>query len=347
MKVLMTVDTVGGVFTYAAELARALRAGGADVVLATMGAPLHAGQRAALGDVTVHESSFRLEWMDEPWDDVAAAGDWLLELADHERPDVVHLNGYAHAALEFRAPCVVVGHSCVCSWWRAVLGEEAPEEWSRYRAEVGRGLRAADGVVAVTQAMLDELTALYGARGSVIHNGSAAASSSPDKQPLVLGAGRLWDPAKNLAGLDAAAAGLAWPVVVAGELGTATAAHAATTGYLPPRELAALRSRAAIFAAPARYEPFGLAILEAARDRCALVLADIPSLRELWDGAAVFVDPTDPAALHDALTALIDDPARLDRLAAAAQERSSYYTVEAAARAYRDLYDRVATGVPA
>ena len=39
----------------------------------------------------------------------------------------------------------------------------------------------------------------------------------------------------------------------------------------------------------ARYEPFGLAVLEAAQAGMRLVLSDIPSFRELWDGAATFV----------------------------------------------------------
>jgi glycosyltransferase involved in cell wall biosynthesis len=124
-------------------------------------------------------------------------------------------------------------------------------------------------------------------------------------------------------------------------------AHASASGHLPAAELAALRRRAAIFAAPARYEPFGLAILEAARDRCALVLGDIPSLRELWDGAARFVDPGDSRALHDALAELAAEGAERERLARAAQERSSRYTTASCAAAYRALYDRVATRVPA
>jgi glycogen synthase len=347
MKVLMTADTVGGVFTYAAELAPALRAEGAEVVLATMGAPLRDDQRAALGDVEVHESAFRLEWMDDPWADVAAAGEWLLALEARERPDVVHLNGYAHAALGWRAPCVVVAHSCVCSWWRAVLGEEAPAGWDRYRDEVARGLRAADAVVAVSAALLDEVRELYGVGGSVVHNGSAHPASSPAKGPLVLGAGRLWDAGKNLAALDAAAEGLAWPVVVAGDLGAAAPAHASAAGHLPAGALAALRRRAAVFAAPARYEPFGLAILEAARDRCALVLGDIASLREVWGDAALYVDPDDDRALHGALAELARDAGLRERLAAAAQRRSARYTVQAAARAYGERYHRVAAGVPA
>ena len=45
---------------------------------------------------------------------------------------------------------------------------------------------------------------------------------------------------------------------------------------------------ASIFLHPAFYEPCGLSVLEAARCRCCLVLSDIPSLRELWEGAAIF-----------------------------------------------------------
>ena len=55
---------------------------------------------------------------------------------------------------------------------------------------------------------------------------------------------------------------------------------------------------AAIYALPARYEPFRLEVLEAAAPGCALVLGDIASLRELWDGAALFVAPDDDRALR-------------------------------------------------
>jgi glycosyltransferase involved in cell wall biosynthesis len=65
--------------------------------------------------------------------------------------------------------------------------------------------------------------------------------------------------------------------------------------------------RASIYALPARYEPFGLSALEAALAGCALVLGDIPSLRELWRDAALFVDPDDHERLTHTLQRLIDD----------------------------------------
>ena len=62
-------------------------------------------------------------------------------------------------------------------------------------------------------------------------------------------------------------------------------------------------ARAAIYALPAHYEPFGLSILEAAMSGCALVLGDIPSLREIWGDAAVFVHPDNRDAVARCLAA--------------------------------------------
>jgi hypothetical protein len=80
--VLMTADPIGGVWNYALDLSRELRQLGVDVALATMGKVLSSGQAAEasrLTNVTVFESTFKLEWMDDPWADVDAAGEWLLE----------------------------------------------------------------------------------------------------------------------------------------------------------------------------------------------------------------------------------------------------------------------------
>ena len=350
MKILISTDTVGGVLTYTVELAAALEAAGDEVVVATMGPRLRRAQREAL-PARVHESGFRLEWMDDPWDDVEAAGEWLLALEGEERPDVVHLCSYAHAALPFRAPKALVAHSDVLSWWRAVHGSEAPAEWSRYREEMAAGLSAADAVVAPTAAMLAELEQdhpLDPGRTRVIHNGSA--TPPPDRatssKGFVLGSGRFWDAAKNLAALDAAAAGLAWPVVVAGDLGEDPAPrHARGIGVLDRAALAELRRQAAIYAAPAVYEPFGLGILEAAGDGCALVLGDIPSLRELWEDAAIFVDPRDPDGLREVLACLIDAPQVREDLAARAAQRAAQYSIERTAAAYRALYRRLTAKV--
>ena len=118
----------------------------------------------------------------------------------------------------------------------------------------------------------------------------------------------------------------------------ASPAHVTVLGELGAAELG---RRASVFAAPALYEPFGLAILEAARDSCALVLGDIPSLRELWDGAAWFVDPRDRRALHAALDKLAADSSLREHLADAARGRSESYDIATMSAGYRELYARL------
>jgi glycosyltransferase involved in cell wall biosynthesis len=350
MKLLMTTDTIGGVWTYALDLAAALAPHGVEVALATMGAPMSAAQRRdahAAGNITVHESAYKLEWMENPWEDVGRAGLWLLDLEHEVSADVVHLNGYAHGALPFTAPIVMVAHSCVLSWWQAVKGEVAPPQWNRYRDAVARGIHGADVVIAPTAAMLASLDEHYGAPRDrrIISNGrSAALYRAGRKQPIILSAGRLWDEAKNIAALQRVAPGIEWPVCVAGAQrspdgqGSELESSIRPLGTLAPAQLAGWFSRASIYALPARYEPFGLSALEAGLSGCALVLGDIPSLREVWGDAAVFVTPDDHDALRGRLMELMGDAALRRRMAARAQERAARYSLSRMGESYLCLY---------
>jgi len=351
-KVLMTADTVGGVWTYALELARGLADQGIEVAIATMGAPVDGLQREMAGRIPrlkVFESNFKLEWMDDPWRDVERAGDWLLGLEERFAPDLIHLNGFAHGALPWHAPKIVVGHSCVLSWWEAVKNEPVPEEWHRYRQEVRAGLDAADLVVAPSSAMMAALCRHYGPlpRATVVYNGRDVRQfRATAKEPMLFSAGRLWDEAKNLEALESVAPRLPWPVFVAGENhhpdgGEARPHHTRLLGRLSQRALAAWLGRASIYVLPARYEPFGLSVLEAALSGCALVLGDIPSLRELWRNRAVFVPPDDPEALEDALVRLIEDPDRRTTLAAGARSRAIERTTERMVEGYLAAYGEV------
>jgi glycogen synthase len=344
----MTADTVGGVWTYALGLCGALGRHGVQVALATMGPRMSADQRDGIGqlaNVQVHESDYRLEWMDEPWADVERSGEWLLGLERDFEPDVVHLNGYAHGCLAWRAPCVAVGHSCVLSWWHAVKYEEAPRSWDRYRSTVARGLRAADFVVAPSLAMLAELQRYYGPfrASAVARNGrDPEGYHAAPKEPFVFAAGRVWDEAKNIAMLGRVRTD--WPVYAAGEArhpnGELRAPrNVISLGPLAASELAGWYARAAIFCSPALYEPFGLSILEAALSGCALVLSDLASLRENWEGAATFVPPGDAPALEDVLARLSGDAAMRQSLAERARERARRFTPERMAGAYLAVYE--------
>jgi glycosyltransferase involved in cell wall biosynthesis len=351
-RVLMTADTVGGVFVYALELMRALETAGVEVALATMGALPSPAQREALAslrNVELFESDWKLEWMDDPWEHVQRAGDWLLDVEAKTAPDVVHLNGYVHAALDWYAPCITVAHSCMLSWWSAVRRSPIPDGLASYRQHVWRGLRAARVVVAPSHAMRVALDEHYGALTTtrVIANAIERRAFAPgSKLPYVFAAGRVWDEAKNLRVLGKVAPRLEWPVVVAGATSSPderslTLAGVHSLGVLPRQDLAEWLSRGSIYAHPARYEPFGLSVLEAASAGCALVLGDIPSLRENWDGAAVFVDPDDERALERALAYLIAEPERREELARAALRNARNFHPARMRDAYLAVYQEV------
>lgn len=349
-RILITTDAVGGVFTYVVSLAQELSKLGVASAVACMGPRLGPGQRAALEavpGVLTFESDYPLEWMDDPWAGVDSAGEWLLGIARELEPDVVHLNGYALAALPWPAPTIVVAHSCVLSWWRAVFGCEAPPRYAEYRARVKSGLDAAARVVAPSRAMMSELTRLYTprARMQVIGNGADARKfRRGPKQALMLAAGRFDDKAKNLDVLAQSAAQLPWPLTVVGPAspGAAAAQGLDFTGRLAPDEVAAWMARASIFLHPARYEPFGLSVLEAALSGCALVLGDIPSLRELWGDAASYVDLAAPAELVAMATLLAADSALRESMAQRALARAQRYAVARTAREYFELYAALA-----
>ena len=327
----MTADTVGGVWTYAVELAHALRPHDVEVHLATMGRRRKEAQRAESAVfAAVHESDFPLEWQDDPWLGVDAAGDWLLALEQEVAPDVVHLNGYVHATLPWRAPTLVVAHSDVVSWWRAVQGEDAPAAWDTYRRRVTDGLQAAGQVLAPTAAVAGDLRASYGVEGVGVVPNCRRAELIPaaDKEPVVLAAGRVWDAAKGVDALCRVAPSLPVPVLVAGE-GPDDLPNVEVLGPLPFPELASLMARAAVFAAPARYEPFGLGILEAGLAGCALVLGDLASLREVWGDAATYADGDE--ALVEAVTAALEH-------GTSARERALTYSPERTAAGYLKAY---------
>ena len=216
----MTADAVGGVWTYSLELARGFVRHGVETSLVVMGPAPTAQQLTDAHPVRVLHSACKLEWMDDPWSDVDRAGDWLLQLEKEIQPDVVHLNGYSHGSLPFRAPKVVVGHSCVLSWWEAVHNKPAPREWDEYKRRVTRGLRGADLIVTPSYAMRDALVANYDSRAIVIPNGCTFEPFQHSaKEDFVLTAGRLWDRAKNLQLLEQLAPSLAWLVYAAGDGG--------------------------------------------------------------------------------------------------------------------------------
>lgn len=349
-RILMTADTLSGVWNFALELASALRVHDIEVHLATLG-PLPSDdqqrQASAVSNLTLYGTDCRLEWMPDAWPDVERSLKWLERLARDLRPDVVHLSTYTHGNGDFAgAPVVITAHSCVTTWYEAVRGHAPGPEWDRYHQAVGEGIRAADLVVAPTRAYAESIRRLYAPpRLRVIYNARDPGLFAPGtKEPIILAAGRVWDDAKNLALLAAAAPGLPWPVEVAGETThpdghTVQLPGVRLLGELPPQVLARHLANASIFVHPANYEPFGLRPLEAALSGCALVLGDIPSLREVWSDAALYVPTHDADALRREITRLATQPRFLTEMVGRARARGRRYRPAAMARSYLRTYE--------
>lgn len=352
-RVLMTVDAIGGVWTFALELARGLTADGGEVLLAVIGPAPDAAQRAeaaAIAGLSLAETGLGLEWQDRAGPLQPQACRELLTLERTFRPDLVHCNGFREAAAGFAAPVVLTAHSCVATWWQACRGEPLPPDWSDYARGVRAGLAAASAVVAPTESYRCALARAWGTAlpVRVVRNGLdlAAPPIPARRRPIVLAAGRLWDDAKNVAALAGIAPELPWPVLLAGDPPAAGLAGVRHLGRLSRAELRRLMAEAAIFVAPARYEPFGLAILEAAAAGCALVLGRVPSLVELWGDAARLVPPDDPSALRDTLLDLIGDENALLRLQRAASTRAAALGRAPMMEGYRGVYASVLAEQP-
>src|SRR3954453_17401722 len=179
-RVLMTTDEVGGVWTYSTGLASALSTEGMEVHLVVMGPPPCQDKRAMLRDPRVRliESNLALEWQDAGGDDLPNARRCLKDLEDAIQPDIVHLNSFREATLDWRAPVVVVAHSCVNSWGAACDDAEwlSEPKWRHYTRAVAAGLDGGNAWFAPSRAFHDVICDLYrpSLPGLVIWNGIPA-----------------------------------------------------------------------------------------------------------------------------------------------------------------------------
>jgi glycosyltransferase involved in cell wall biosynthesis len=346
----MTADSVGGVWQYALDVAEGLRPHGVRTTLAVLGpAPSDdQARQAEAAEVEMIVTGLPLDWVADDPREVEEAGRSIARIAAQVQPEIVHLNSPALAAsADFAWPVVAVCHSCVATWWEAVRGGTLPEEFVWRTDLVRKGYRVADRLLTPTTAFADATARVYdlSVTPTVVRNGRRALRMNDQTAPEVFAftAGRLWDEGKNFAAIDRAASHLSCPVIAAGPLkgpngAQVEAQHAIPLGCLSDDEIGKRLSPRPIFVSAAKYEPFGLAVLEAAQAGCALVLSDIPTFRELWDGVAVFVNPDDDRAIAQAVDHFASDEDARRRMGESAKKRAAIYTVEAMCAGILSVY---------
>jgi glycogen(starch) synthase len=326
MRILLTADTVGGVWTYAQELVAGLVRRGIEVTLVSFGEMPELSQTRwmeGLRGLDFRPTPFRLEWMQDAVSDIEDSSEYLLNIIRETEPDLLHFSQYCYGSLDVTIPKIITAHSDVVSWWHAVHGGDPPDSpWSRwYRDIVSEGLAGADAVIAPSRWMLAQVETHYGmaTAGSVIYNGRTPQQFNPhgNKDDHVVSIGRLWDEAKHVSLLAERSLGCA--VTIAGALQSPDDHHCSVGRVLnksielreklSSSQVRSLLAGASIYAATSRYEPFGLAPLEAALSRCALVANDIPTFRELWGQTAMYFPASDADGLRSAVAKLRSDPA--------------------------------------
>jgi glycogen(starch) synthase len=365
MHVLVTADTVGGVWTYTRELVSELSRRGIRVTLVSFGeipSPAETRWMEGLQGLDYRPTAFRLEWMRDSEDDLAASAAYLLSIVDEVKPDLLHLSQFYYGSLKCEQPRIVVAHSDIVSWWQAVHKAEPKQEkdkWIRwYRAMVSRAVERADSVVAPSQWMLGSLSHNYGfpKMGAVVYNGRNPSLFDPyvSKEEYAVSVGRIWDFGKNAALLRKIDSPL--PIHLAGSNQEpnrpATADQDDDHGEEAPRnsliltgvqtenQLRQLYSRASIYIATSQYEPFGLAPVEAALSRCAIVASDIPSFREIWGDAVSYFTSNNTASLEAALQRLQADKELCASFGQLAYQRARQrYTSSRMVEDYLHLYE--------
>jgi glycosyltransferase involved in cell wall biosynthesis len=256
--------------------------------------------------------------------------------------DVLHCPTY-RAPLRSPVPLVVTVHDL------AVLRHpEAFRRWSRlYGAlTVRRVVRAATRVIAVsefTKREVVELADVPEERVAVVPN-AAGAPFGPDGPradgDYVLAVGTL-EPRKNLPRLVEATRRLGVELRVVGERGWGGVDAGGVTwlGRVDDDELARLYRGARCVAYPSLYEGFGIPVLEALRSGAAVVTSAGTAMAEVADGAAVLVDPLDPAAIADGIERA---SAERDELGRRGVQRAQAFTWEAVAAATMRVYEEAA-----
>lgn len=350
---------IGGIETLAGQLLPALCERGHEFLVIAGGESAVRSDGAA-PDVEVRRFPFTAALLERDLARIvdlrsaARRAEWEFE------PDLVHLNfGGPDAFFQLvprETPSLLTLHAPI------------PELDDGSEPMTARLARAATWTTAVSRAVLDDVLPFapdVADRASVLYNGvpdpGRPAAPLPLDPPRILCLGRV-SPEKGFdiavdalprvradhpdVRLTIAGAGQALDSLRRRAEARGVADAVDFAGPVAREDVPELIETATVVAVPSRWrEPFCLVAVEAAQARRPVVATDIAGLREtVSDGeTGVLVPPEDAAALGGALSGLLADPGRAERMGVAGRERAArLFSMEAFVDAHDELYRRLA-----
>lgn len=340
-RILFTVDPHGAGWMHTVSLAGALLRRGHDVLVASFGPEPSAERMAA-----VEDSGIRLTRVEIPGPTtdptfIQTARAALEELVKEWSPSVVHIDRCSFGDLELEVPKILM------------IAADRTARISRGRGPARRGLLGADAVVSPTRALSEEISRRFEYRRPIsliqpgIELGDKPVMLSPVKKSRsgFVCYGRTDEKAD---GFDVMMEALRRvkieaPFKIAGEgARPPLPGWIADLGWLDTDGRSSAFEKAEVAVLPARDDPFGLRSVEAGLAGCALILSDVPSHRELWNGAAVLVPVDDPAALADAIGLLATDSRRREECQRLCHARAvSGFSADRMVDEYLDVHRRI------
>jgi glycosyltransferase involved in cell wall biosynthesis len=238
-----------------------------------------------------------------------------------------------------------------------------PEFRRRFQQLAREAAQRSDLIVTVSEFTARQVEQLLGVERSrlrVIPHGTRCPAREPledRREDLILHVGAI-QRRKNLTRLIQAFHALeaGWRLALAGSLGFGAAEilrqiessprrqNIQVLGYVSPQELAALYSRARIFAFPSLDEGFGMPVLDAMAWGVPVLTSNRSALPEVAGEAALLVDPTDLEAICAGLRELAGNEGLRQQLARRGKQRAAIFTWPGAISktwsVYQELGDR-------
>jgi len=112
-------------------------------------------------------------------------------------------------------------------------------------------------------------------------------------------------------------------------------------GYVDEKRLAALYEQALGLIFPSWYEGFGLPVLEAMQCGCPVIASNRTSLPEVGGDAALYINPSEPREICDAMILLENDGALRKRLQEEGRHRALQFSWKRTARETLEFYRKV------